>query len=199
MLRYENGQKYDAHYDSNDTPERAELLRKKGVKGGMRAATILIYLSGEEGGGWVGGWGGGGGVKGGMQAATGSFLVGETGGGVRGERACCAGGQQRGRCPASSHPPPLLTPPTHPPPTHPLPTHTPADVEEGGETEFPLGHWLDPEVQGHDPLSPCGSQGIAVRPRRGDAVLFFDTKPDGVRQDKYSLHAGCPVIRGVKW
>ena len=51
MLRYENGQKYDAHYDSNDTPERAELLRKKGVKGGMRAATILIYLSGEEGGG----------------------------------------------------------------------------------------------------------------------------------------------------
>lgn len=38
-----------------------------------------------------------------------------------------------------------------------------------------------------------------MRPRKGDALLFFGLKPDGVTTDVKSLHAGCPVVRGTKW
>ena len=34
---------------------------------------------------------------------------------------------------------------------------------------------------------------------QGDALLFWDLKPDGLTGDKWSMHAGCPVIRGEKW
>jgi prolyl 4-hydroxylase len=37
-----------------------------------------------------------------------------------------------------------------------------------------------------------------VKPRVGDALLFYSLTPDGT-QDKLSLHAGCPVIKGEKW
>ena len=46
--RYEHGQQYAAHWDVNDSPERLELMRKRGVLGGMRTATLLMYLSGEQ-------------------------------------------------------------------------------------------------------------------------------------------------------
>jgi hypothetical protein len=45
----------------------------------------------------------------------------------------------------------------------------------------------------------CARNGLGVRPRRGDALLFFSLKPDGATQDPASLHAGCPVVRGTKW
>jgi prolyl 4-hydroxylase len=67
-------------------------------------------------------------------------------------------------------------------------------------------------------LSSCGQHGLAVKPRLGDALLFWSMTLDGntVRwrlrqavlsfaqnagrpQDSTSLHAGCPVIRGEKW
>lgn len=49
----------------------------------------------------------------------------------------------------------------------------------GGETTFPR-------------------YGVTVRPKGGDAVLFTNTLPDG-RPDPRSLHAGEPVLAGVKW
>lgn len=37
-----------------------------------------------------------------------------------------------------------------------------------------------------------------VKPRRGDALLFFSLHPTAI-PDTNSLHAGCPVIEGEKW
>ncbi|KAI3430462.1 hypothetical protein D9Q98_005057 [Chlorella vulgaris] len=74
-----------------------------------------------------------------------------------------------------------------------------SDVEEGGETSFPRGRWLDEAVQSQPPYSECAAKGVAVKPRKGDAILFFSLKLDGQSKDLYSLHAGCPVGRGVKY
>ena len=38
-----------------------------------------------------------------------------------------------------------------------------------------------------------------MRPRKGDALLFYSLKPDHKTKDAASLHGGCPVIRGDKW
>jgi prolyl 4-hydroxylase len=53
--------------------------------------------------------------------------------------------------------------------------------EEGGETEFP-----DHRVQ------------VSVVPKQGSAVYFEYMDKDG-RYDPLTLHAGKPVIKGVKW
>ena len=37
-----------------------------------------------------------------------------------------------------------------------------------------------------------------VKPRRGDALLFFSFHPN-VTLDRSSAHAACPVIEGEKW
>ncbi|XP_068658554.1 prolyl 4-hydroxylase 2-like [Aristolochia californica] len=75
-----------------------------------------------------------------------------------------------------------------------------SDVEEGGETVFPMSqehpHRKVPVSDGN--FSECGRQGIAVKPRRGDALLFFSLYPNAT-PDTSSLHAGCPVIKGEKW
>ncbi|EXC05706.1 Prolyl 4-hydroxylase subunit alpha-1 [Morus notabilis] len=74
------------------------------------------------------------------------------------------------------------------------------DVVKGGETVFPSAE----ESHHHkasttdDDLSECAKKGIAVKPRRGDALLFFSLLPTAV-PDTISLHAGCPVIEGEKW
>lgn len=66
----------------------------------------------------------------------------------------------------------------------------------GGETVFPLAEEFDDTK---DPtLSECARKGIAVKPRKGDALLFFNLSPDGTT-DSLSLHGGCPVIKGEKW
>jgi len=70
------------------------------------------------------------------------------------------------------------------------------DVEEGGETVFPATT-LKP-FKGNGAWSQCAQRGVAVKARRGDAILFWSLKPDGA-EDTFSLHAGCPVIRGEKW
>lgn len=38
----------------------------------------------------------------------------------------------------------------------------------------------------------------SVKPRRGDALLFFSLLPTAIPDTK-SLHGGCPVIEGEKW
>lgn len=70
------------------------------------------------------------------------------------------------------------------------------DVEEGGETVFPHAPLREGQRAGE--YSECGMQGLAVKPRRGDALLFWSVNPDG-STDPDSLHGGCPVIRGTKW
>jgi prolyl 4-hydroxylase len=121
ILRYGDGQKYDAHFDYFQDEENVK-------KGGQRIATALLYLS---------------------------------------------------------------------------------DVEEGGETVFPTGEFIDgdpaigrggtgassPE---EEPASACARGKLHAKPRRGDALLFFSTTLAG-REDDRSLHGGCPVIRGEKW
>ncbi|KAG8068251.1 hypothetical protein GUJ93_ZPchr0005g14747 [Zizania palustris] len=71
------------------------------------------------------------------------------------------------------------------------------DVAEGGETVFPLAEDLT-DSGTNTSLSECAQKGVAVKPHKGDALLFFNLSPDGSK-DSLSLHAGCPVIKGEKW
>ncbi|KAJ3672244.1 hypothetical protein LUZ60_006965 [Juncus effusus] len=73
-----------------------------------------------------------------------------------------------------------------------------SDVEEGGETIFPNAKINSSSLSWHDDLSECGKNGLGVRPKAGDALLFYSMKPDATL-DPLSLHGGCPVIRGNKW
>ena len=73
------------------------------------------------------------------------------------------------------------------------------DVEEGGETAFPDSEWLDPSMGGTGgPWSACAEDHVAVKPRKGDGLLFWSITPDN-KIDPKSMHAGCPVLRGTKW
>lgn len=47
--------------------------------------------------------------------------------------------------------------------------------------------------------SECAMAGLAVRPRKGDAVLFFSLRTEGVL-DRGSLHGSCPTLGSTqKW
>ena len=71
------------------------------------------------------------------------------------------------------------------------------DVEEGGETHFPLeGPGGLHRLIGIDYKSCDG--GLHVQPRAGDALLFWNVHPNATF-DKYALHGGCPVKLGEKW
>ena len=68
--------------------------------------------------------------------------------------------------------------------------------EEGGETIFPNG-----EVPAdHNPAdwSECAKGKLGVKPRRGDAMLFYSLTPSG-EKDPFSLHGSCPVVKGIKY
>jgi prolyl 4-hydroxylase len=68
---------------------------------------------------------------------------------------------------------------------------------EGGETIFPLvGE--SPQQATWDNVSKCTKGNLAVRPSKGDAVLFWSLKPDG-SEDPGSTHGSCDVTRGVKF
>eukprot|EP00878_Enallax_costatus_P040156 GHUV01046158.1.p1 GENE.GHUV01046158.1~~GHUV01046158.1.p1 ORF type:complete len:377 (+),score=28.70 GHUV01046158.1:346-1476(+) len=71
------------------------------------------------------------------------------------------------------------------------------DVEAGGETVFP--HVAKaPEQTLENGWSNCSLKGLAVKPRKGDATIFWSIRPDGTFDYK-SLHGSCPVIAGEKW
>jgi len=53
-------------------------------------------------------------------------------------------------------------------------------VEEGGETAFPR-------------------LGLAVRPRRGRLLVFYNCLPGTTRCDPRTYHQGCAPVRGEKW
>ncbi|KAL7090589.1 hypothetical protein ABFS83_12G047300 [Erythranthe nasuta] len=73
-----------------------------------------------------------------------------------------------------------------------------SDVEEGGETVFPAAKGNISAVPWWNELSQCGKEGLSIKPKMGDALLFWSMKPDATL-DPSSLHGGCPVIRGNKW
>ncbi|XP_010546909.1 PREDICTED: probable prolyl 4-hydroxylase 4 [Tarenaya hassleriana] len=76
-----------------------------------------------------------------------------------------------------------------------------SNVTKGGETVFPEAEEpLRRKLSDHnkEDLSDCAKKGIAVKPKKGDALLFFNLHPDAI-PDPMSLHGGCPVIEGEKW
>ncbi|PWA56204.1 Oxoglutarate/iron-dependent dioxygenase [Artemisia annua] len=98
-----------------------------------------------------------------------------------------------------------------------------SNVEKGGETIFPESEvcsvdlllyaisyvsnhvdWFLDDLQMKesqpktDEDSECASQGYAVKPKKGDALLFFSLHPNAT-VDPLSLHGSCPVIEGEKW
>ncbi|KAJ7231025.1 hypothetical protein O6H91_Y458100 [Diphasiastrum complanatum] len=69
-----------------------------------------------------------------------------------------------------------------------------SDVEEGGETMFPYEDYKNMNV--HYDFKQC--IGLKVKPRQGDALLFYSMFPNGTF-DRTSLHGSCPVLKGEKW
>jgi prolyl 4-hydroxylase len=70
-----------------------------------------------------------------------------------------------------------------------------SDVEEGGETVFPNIKPSPQQKPGE--FSECAMQGLAVKPRKGDGVVFWSLTTKGT-VNKGSLHGGCPVLKGEK-
>ncbi|WOL14282.1 hypothetical protein Cni_G23062 [Canna indica] len=68
-----------------------------------------------------------------------------------------------------------------------------SDVEMGGETVFPYSD--DGDINS---WANCEGAGFAVKPRKGDAFLFFSLHVNGTADVK-SFHGSCPVIEGEKW
>ncbi|KAG2629705.1 prolyl 4-hydroxylase 5-like [Panicum virgatum] len=68
-----------------------------------------------------------------------------------------------------------------------------SDVEDGGETVFPSATAKSGSSHG----GPA-KRGVSVKPKMGDALLFWSMRPDGSRDPK-SLHGASPVIKGDKW
>ncbi|CAM6087606.1 unnamed protein product [Calypogeia fissa] len=71
-----------------------------------------------------------------------------------------------------------------------------SDVTKGGETMFPIIE--DKSAFKDDSWSECGKLGLAVKPKKGTALLFYSLYPDAT-PDFASLHMGCPVLEGEKW
>ncbi|KAL5980629.1 putative prolyl 4-hydroxylase 7 [Asimina triloba] len=72
-----------------------------------------------------------------------------------------------------------------------------SSVEMGGETIFPNSELKDSQLK-DDTWSECARDGFAVKPKKGDALLFFSLHPNA-STDADSLHGSCPVIKGEKW
>ncbi|WVZ90491.1 hypothetical protein U9M48_036789, partial [Paspalum notatum var. saurae] len=74
-----------------------------------------------------------------------------------------------------------------------------SDVEEGGETVFPEATAADSGSSSiYNRLLNSFKKGISVKPKMGNALLFWSMKPDGSIDPK-SKHGSCPVIKGDKW
>lgn len=72
-----------------------------------------------------------------------------------------------------------------------------SNVVKGGETIFPNSESKLTQEK-DDTWSECAKNGFAVKPERGDALLFFSLHLDATT-DPVSLHGSCPVIEGEKW
>ncbi|OVA14034.1 Metridin-like ShK toxin [Macleaya cordata] len=72
-----------------------------------------------------------------------------------------------------------------------------SNVTRGGETLF-----LDSELKNTQPKdetwSDCSKTGFAVKPLKGNALLFFHVHPN-TSPDNRSSHSRCPLLEGEKW
>jgi len=86
------------------------------------------------------------------------------------------------------------------------------DVEEGGETAFPVADKADfKEERFRERISGdlynlsefCHNASLVVTPKKGRAVMFYNHYLDKNGWmgplDKHSLHGGCDIIKGEKW
>ncbi|CAM6087607.1 unnamed protein product [Calypogeia fissa] len=71
-----------------------------------------------------------------------------------------------------------------------------SDATKGGETTFPSIQ--DKSTFKDDSWSECGKLGLAVKPKKGTALLFYNLAPNAT-PDMASRHMGCPVLEGEKW
>lgn len=71
------------------------------------------------------------------------------------------------------------------------------DVKKGGETVFPNAEGSHLQYK-DETWSECSRSGLAVKPKKGDALLFFGLHVNATT-DTSSLHGSCPVIEGEKW
>ncbi|OIW07297.1 hypothetical protein TanjilG_11931 [Lupinus angustifolius] len=72
-----------------------------------------------------------------------------------------------------------------------------SNVEKGGETVFPMAESSLSQPK-DDSWSKCAKMGYAVKPVKGDALLFFNICLNATVDSK-TLHGSCPVIDGEKW
>ncbi|WOL03973.1 hypothetical protein Cni_G12693 [Canna indica] len=72
-----------------------------------------------------------------------------------------------------------------------------SNVQKGGETIFPNAEGKLSQLK-DESWSDCAKEGYAVKPKKGDALLFFSLYTDATT-DSQSLHGSCPVIEGEKW
>ncbi|GJN05661.1 hypothetical protein PR202_ga23310 [Eleusine coracana subsp. coracana] len=70
-----------------------------------------------------------------------------------------------------------------------------SDVKLGGQTVFPRSELKG--TQGEEGI-PSECVGYAVKPVKGNAILLFNLKPDGVK-DKDSQYEVCSILEGEEW
>ena len=70
-------------------------------------------------------------------------------------------------------------------------------AEEGGETVFPKVNAPGPGESPAASSASCASTGLALKPKRGDALLVYSVDLDnGIEPGAYQID--CPVIKGAK-
>ncbi|XP_052224847.1 transmembrane prolyl 4-hydroxylase-like [Dreissena polymorpha] len=88
------------------------------------------------------------------------------------------------------------------------------DVEEGGETAFPLADASDTtlvekfenleEQEWHNLSYYCHNSSLVIKPVRGTAIMWYSHFKDEQtgylgKADQRSQHGGCDLIKGSKW
>ncbi|KAF8369428.1 hypothetical protein HHK36_032563 [Tetracentron sinense] len=72
-----------------------------------------------------------------------------------------------------------------------------SNVTRGGEVVFPKSEFKKTQPR-DDTLSDCAKTSYALRPMKGNALLFFSHHLN-MTPDESSLHARCPVLEGEMW
>ncbi|XP_045167509.2 uncharacterized protein LOC123530800 [Mercenaria mercenaria] len=83
------------------------------------------------------------------------------------------------------------------------------DVEEGGETAFPLadlsyGEMVSKEnTNWRNLTSDCHDAAVVIKPKKGKAIMWYNHLVDKKGYisfvEKRSYHGGCEVTKGTKW
>lgn len=72
-----------------------------------------------------------------------------------------------------------------------------SNVRKGGETVFPYAEAANTQPK-DESYSECARNGFAVKPKKGDALLFFSCHINATTNPR-SVHRSCPIIEGEKW